>query len=132
VKEKKTKTEIRNFNYVIVVFQNEVAIQQRVEKDIWHSLYQFPLIESKDNLDKNAVFETVKKHLKIKGAPVLKNFKTDTQRLTHQLILFNFMHLEVEQRPHLNGYIWVKNEELSNFPFPRTLTQYLQTCSILT
>ncbi len=50
VKAKKTKTRNRFFNYIVLHHNGNIAINKRVEKDIWINLYDFPLIETEKEL----------------------------------------------------------------------------------
>lgn len=47
VKLKKSKVKKRYFNYLVILSeQQEVALQQRTSKGIWHKLFEFPLVET--------------------------------------------------------------------------------------
>ncbi len=47
VKRPSKKKRDRFFNYLVVTIRNKYILQKRKKKDIWHSLYEFPLIETK-------------------------------------------------------------------------------------
>ena len=52
VKSKKLKVKNRFFNYLVATDSNKnTLIQKRTSKGIWHNLYEFPLIESEENVD---------------------------------------------------------------------------------
>lgn len=46
-KSKKTKSRIRYFNYLVVTSDNFIILKKRIQNDIWKSLFDFPLIETK-------------------------------------------------------------------------------------
>jgi A/G-specific adenine glycosylase len=47
LKMNKAVVQSRYFYYLVVLFQSQVYIRKRTEKDIWHGLFEFPLIETK-------------------------------------------------------------------------------------
>ena len=50
------------------------------------------------------------------------------QRLSHQIIHFQFIKAELRKKPRLpEEVIWVKASNLKNYPFPRTLQQQLNS-----
>ena len=52
VKLKKTKVKTLYFNYLVPISKGGLTIlEQRTEKGIWRNLWQFPLLESKKELD---------------------------------------------------------------------------------
>jgi len=54
VKLKKTKIKKRYFNYLVFNLEDDKTIlEQRTGKGIWNGLYQFPLVESEELLEKN-------------------------------------------------------------------------------
>lgn len=46
VKKNKTKVRNRFFTYIIIADGNDVYLKKRTENDVWHNLYDFPLIET--------------------------------------------------------------------------------------
>jgi len=52
IKLKKTKTKNQYFNYIVMISEkNTTIINQRNQKGIWQQLYEFPLIETKSEID---------------------------------------------------------------------------------
>jgi len=49
-KEKKVRVKKRFFNYLVINLKNEIVLHKRAGKDIWEGLYQFPLVESEQEL----------------------------------------------------------------------------------
>lgn len=49
-KQQKVKVRDRFFNYLFIHHQNKTYLQQRKGKDVWKNLYEFPLIESENQL----------------------------------------------------------------------------------
>lgn len=54
VKQGKTKTRDRFFNYLHIAAGNGIYMRQRTGKDIWTGLYELPLLESEKPLTKRA------------------------------------------------------------------------------
>src|SRR5690606_2713669 len=52
VKIKAKPVKIRFFNYLVFLSENErTVLKQRNEKGIWHKLYEFPLIETSEEIN---------------------------------------------------------------------------------
>ena len=137
-KSKKLVKKDRHFYYF--VWRNakgETVIKKRAEKDIWQGLYDFPLIESTENIcadnDFSKIWEsatwkrwTEDQHTK--EIPV-KISTTYRQLLTHQNILAIFVEVYGEI-PNIffadNYYTIIRIEDLRNFALPKTLQYYLE------
>ncbi len=124
VKEKKMTIKKRWFTYFLLEYKRNIALQKRENKDIWQGLYQFPLIETKEE---EPVAVLIKKILqpstkyKLKTVSVVKK-----QQLSHQLIQGRFVHLLVDNKPTLTGdYEWVTRSKVKNYPFPKFINEYI-------
>ena len=62
VKEKKISIKKRWFYYLVLEYKNEIAVRQRIEKDIWQDLYEFPLIEADKEMDKKNILKQAEKN----------------------------------------------------------------------
>lgn len=128
VKQKKTIVRERWFNYFILVCKEEVAIQQRKQRDIWQDLFEFPMQESSRavrpaTLLKQEAFKKWldKAHITLSGKVV----KTK-QLLSHQRIHGQFICLETDRKPAGEAnWQWVKKKQLSRYSFPGLINQYL-------
>lgn len=94
VKAKSKKVKKRYFNYFIHSADgNEIVLQERTEKDIWHGLYEFPLIETPSRMTKKSILAQKKglngrsEHLR---DVVLLNDPPIIHKLTHQHIYASF------------------------------------------
>ncbi len=65
VKEKEQKIKERWFNYAILRFEDEYAIRERMAKDIWQHLFEFPLIETSRAISNDELKEAVSKQFGI-------------------------------------------------------------------
>lgn len=129
LKKKKTERKKRYFNYFIVQSEAGYPIQKRTEKDIWKHLYEFPLIETDKALDLQALFEDSEcKKIFPKGAEKIELKYEQKHLLSHQEIYAKFWHVKESSFLKYNAgkYVFIKDEEIMNFAFPRLIEQYLQ------
>ena len=95
LKETPNALRVRYFHYIVLLENNYTYIELRRTKDIWHSLYQFPLIETDapltwDELVKNTQFKTLfGKRITLREAVAEK-----VQKLTHQELHLRFFIVE--------------------------------------
>lgn len=128
VKKKKASVRKRYFNYFLVTSKPDTyAIQQRLEKDIWFKLYEFPLIEATKALTKTQLKEYIKENypdseLDIDSLRLLNN-KQIVHKLSHQHLHTKFW--KVEGR-------WadlpkIPLNELENYAFPTLIEDFLSS-----
>jgi A/G-specific adenine glycosylase len=128
VKQKKTAVRERWFNYFVLLCKDEVAVQQRTQKDIWQDLYEFPLLES-DRATRPATLLKQDAFKKWLGNAVITRSETvvkEKQLLSHQRIHGQFICLELDRKPAVvKKWQWVKKKKLSMYSFPGLINQYL-------
>jgi len=93
VKIKKGKIKKRYFNYLVFSNTKEILIQQRKSKGIWQNLYEFPLIETSEELTIDAILENdvFKKIVIDKEYDIsLYNENVIIHKLSHQHIYTKF------------------------------------------
>ncbi|MCB9281045.1 MAG: A/G-specific adenine glycosylase [Lewinellaceae bacterium] len=131
VKSKKIERRTRYFNYLVVRFGDQVLIRQRLGKDIWQRLYEFPMVES-ESLPETADalfgwpwFEGRKPAPDAVSLPF-------SQALTHQTIVAVFWEWRLPGEP--KGIIApvqaVNRKNLSNFAFPKIIDLFLENKSL--
>jgi A/G-specific adenine glycosylase len=120
IKEKKIKVRERWFNYVIFRYKDQIAIRHRVEKDIWQHLYEYYLLESAEELSVKQVKKEIKSKLNIPLKEVNVLNRKD-QKLSHQLIHFHFLLMELVSCEQIGDFQWIRRVDLLHFPFPRQL-----------
>jgi len=129
VKGKKVLIRKRWFNYILLEHKGKLAVRQRHEKDIWHNLFEFLLVEtSKEFSEREMVMEL--KNKKWLGpdsyeieyvSPVFK------QQLSHQLIQGRFTKVKLYTKPELSSdMLWIRKKELEKYAFPTFINQYLR------
>lgn len=126
VKSKKTKVQIRYFNYLVFLdAQGRTLLEKRTGKGIWQNLYQFPLIESKREIQ---VGELRKHHDFLEriseyeiSSIVTYNDGLITHKLSHQHLKIQFWIVELENLPQ-GG---IESKELHQKPVPVVLANFI-------
>ncbi len=133
VKSKKLKKRSRFFHYLIINHGNQIWIRKRTQKDIWQGLYDFPLLETDQLLDRNKLEKTTEYQQIIPLEGVISQVSVPfTQQLTHQKINALFVEVTVPNFPGEIPQEWiaVARKDLKNYAFPRIIDLYLQDKSL--
>jgi len=125
-KSKKLKQKVRYFNYLVIRDKDSTFIKKRLAGDIWEGLYEFPLIETKENMDENSIldskeFATLVKAKKYEIKQISQQFK---HHLTHQTIFCRFIEIKLEKlanKMHFESVLWLT---LENYPKPILIQRY--------
>jgi A/G-specific adenine glycosylase len=119
-KERNVKIRKRYFTYIYIRnSHNEVLIEQRTEKDIWHHLYQLPLIESDHPLSHIDVAEMFPQ------SEVFFCVSPIVHQLTHQRIIAQCVKIESAPDSFLKNRQWVSIASLHEYVFPQLLLRIL-------
>ncbi|WP_276504400.1 A/G-specific adenine glycosylase [Terrimonas pollutisoli] len=126
VKEKKITIKKRWFYYLVLEHEGKVAIQQRMQKDIWQHLYEYPMKETIKEADTKKILEQAEKSGwlqkgKYEVVAVSPLFK---QQLSHQLIAGQFIQIKLKKSVN-NDWLWVSKNQLKKYAFPKFINQYL-------
>ena len=83
----------RWFYYLVLEYNNKIAICQRTAKDIWQGLYEFPLIETTSAAEPAGIIKQAvqQKWLKPKGYTIKTISPLYKQQLSHQHITGQFI-----------------------------------------
>jgi len=128
VKRKKLSIRKRWFYYLIIEHGNKIAIQQRTGKDIWQLLYEFPMVETTNEVTINKILEQAEKSgwLQKKNYQVITVSPLFKQQLSHQLIAGQFIKIELKNKLNWNeNIIWVTTREMKKLAFSKYINQYL-------
>jgi A/G-specific adenine glycosylase len=129
VKLKKTKVTDKFFNYLIFLDDSETTlINKRTEKGIWHNLYEFPVIETENEIEFDVLYKLVHENysnLEIKDISIY-NENQIIHKLSHQKLHINFYKVEVSNKL-MNGIIL---NSLRNYPFPIVIYNFIEKYSI--
>ena len=130
VKEKNKERRKRLFYYFLFEYKQSILVHRRMGKDIWQSLFEFYLIESEKrvNWDERSILTWISQQIGITNAIVLSISSTSVQPLTHQQITGQFIRVQLRSIPEfLAKYSWQPIKKLRKLPFPKLITQYLET-----
>ena len=129
VKLKKTKVTDKFFNYLIFLDDSETTlINKRTEKGIWHNLYEFPIIETENEMDFDVLSKLVHENysdLEVKDISIY-NDNQIIHKLSHQKLHINFYKVEVSNKL-MNG---ISLNSLRNYPFPIVIYNFIEKYSI--
>ena len=105
--------------------ENKTQIVQRDSNDIWNKLYQFPLIESENNVmqfSKSFIKNGLSDYLILSKQSIKKIKRTNIKhKLTHQTLYLSFWKVDVNT-PIING---VKISDIKNYPFPVPIKNFI-------
>jgi len=129
VKLKKTKVTNKFFNYLIFLDDSETTlINKRSEKGIWHNLYEFPIIETENEIDFHDLSKLVHENysdMEIESISIY-NENQIIHKLSHQKLHINFYKVEVSKKL-MNG---IDLKSLRNYPFPIVIYNFIEKYSI--
>lgn len=126
VKSKKLKVRNRFFNYLVVNDEDEnTIIQKRIDKGIWHNLYEFPLIETDVVQDFDFISSQVQKDF-YSNYEIISiaefNEKSIIHKLSHQHLHIKFWKVNVKGKIE-NG---INKTDLKTFPFPIVIFNFIE------
>ena len=99
--------------------QNKIAFQQRIGKDIWEGLYEFPLFERKNNTSTQELLKELGPNIVFR-----KEFQLKKHVLSHQNIYATV--IEVEMGNNNSNYTYYTKEEIQKLPKSILMENYLQ------
>jgi A/G-specific adenine glycosylase len=130
IKLKKIQKKTRYFNYLILNKNNNVLIQKRMGKDIWQNLYEFPMLESDDFLEKETILLRGAAFLNLNNnnMRIIRQSQPYQQMLTHRKIIATFWEIECEKEnfEKNNEMFEINRKELFKFAFPKIIDTYLK------
>lgn len=125
VKLSKTKVKNRFMDFIIFLDeQNNTLIEQRIQKDIWQHLYQFPVVDRFENTAINIV-EHISIHYPQYNAIQLECMTSEViiHQLSHQKLHIHFW-LVKTTGPTAHSVSW---QELNKFGFPIVIHNFIQS-----
>ncbi len=128
VKTKAIAKKDRWFNYYIINVNDEVYLRKRTGSDIWENLYEFVLLESGNGkIGNNEQRDWLKSLFGKQEYRLKKAGKLIRQQLSHQNIHGQFFIVHTTKPlSKLKGYILVKRNKLSRFPFPGMINEFFK------
>lgn len=130
VKERKTKIRSRFFHYFRIIDNGFTYLNKRVENDIWRNMYEFPLIETNNEISFIELTETsaFKSFFHNSDVTFHVNQKQVKHVLTHQHIYTNFYEV-ITNKDDLNldtNFLKIKIDDLHKYPISRLIHRYLE------
>lgn len=124
-KEKRTKVAERYFSYIRVKTPKGVWMRRRGEKDIWKGLYEYCLVETKEQIGLSDLLHTPF----VRQLPPSGKWKEGKQKvkhvLTHRVLWLNYYTLTYEREvPIPEGYQYIPYEEVSRYAKPKPLIDF--------
>ena len=134
IKSKKIRKKKRYFHYFISHFEGKILLRKRIQKDIWQNLYEFPMLETKDEeLKISRVQKTQLWQQLFHGNEKVKVLQTKKyqQELTHQKISAYFWEINLNVAPvNIYDFILIDSKNLAKFAFPKIIALYLENNSL--
>ncbi|WP_033959832.1 A/G-specific adenine glycosylase [Psychroserpens jangbogonensis] len=126
VKLKKTKVTKKHFNFLVLVSSDKRTLfEQRQTKGIWQNLYQFPLVETEQELhsDNFKAYPEIKSYFNdIVFEYSLYNTKELVHKLSHQHLYTKFWIIEIDKLPKQG----IPISELKTYPTPIVIGNFIE------
>jgi A/G-specific adenine glycosylase len=125
VKSKKTKVSNRYFNYLVFDdVNNNTILTKRTEKGIWHNLYEFPNIETQEEIDLDAAIDLIYSDYKDLSINKIELYNSETiiHKLSHQKLHITFYKVTLNKA--LNNSM--SFEEIKIYPFPIVIHNFIE------
>lgn len=130
IKKRGKKKRHRHFHYFLIQAKEEFLIKQRIEKDIWQGLYEFPLIEFDQESNEETVITRFSEFdLRNYTTPVLIDSKVSV--LSHQKILSSFWQSRLDKKSSVKDWIWVNKKDLRKLAFPKVFDLFFKQISLI-
>jgi A/G-specific adenine glycosylase len=133
-KIKPQKVRDRYFNYLIIKSNDNIYLRKRAGKDIWHGLYEFPLIESDKALSQKELQQSYSWNAIFQGNnfEIVHSSDTFKHKLSHQTIHATFHIIKVSGSlpDTLNDTMVIKKEEIVRFPVSKLIENFISTYTL--
>ncbi|GHT73591.1 A/G-specific adenine glycosylase [Bacteroidia bacterium] len=135
VKSKQIKVRTRYFSYLIIRCKGKTFVRQRLQNDIWHSLYEFPLIEtatlcSLKKLQQTPEWLQLFDKQQISSITTLPSAK---HQLTHQCLQAQFFVIDTPDiSPQLTQTtLCIPFADIEQYPMPQLLRNVLESSGFM-
>lgn len=130
IKQHKTKTINRYFNYIYVRMGAYTFINKRTGNDIWKNLFELPLIETEAPVEEEGFLASPEfQSLLVYGEePVVRSISRNVKHvLSHRVIYANFYEVVLpENSTSFSTYQKVKIEDLEQYAVSRLVHAFLE------
>ncbi len=128
-KQNKTKQRDRYFNYLVLSCNKNTWFRKRVENDIWMNLFEFPLIETENEIKIEELItqSEFRRLIPTSDRSVIENVSDwKIHILSHQRIHYRFIRIQLaDEILGPDDLIRVNKEDIFNFAVPKLLETYL-------
>lgn len=127
VKIKSAKAKKKYFNFLVLISEDsKTFLHKREGRGIWQNLYQFPLVETKAEVDFETFKETIRSHTLLKQIDYDLSLYNDApiiHKLSHQHLYTKFWILKV-QKLIIDEAISV--DEVQSLPVPILIGNFIE------
>jgi len=115
----------RFFNYFVCQKGAMVWLRERLTNDVWRHLWEFPLVETAENLTLESLLEQPEARALLGESPLVHVPVQLKHVLSHQIIHARFIPVDVSADVII-GYTAFSPEQLSDLPVSRLIDRYLE------
>ena len=131
VKQHRTKTVNRYFNYIYVRMGAHTLIHKRTGNDIWKNLFELPLVETEKDLSEEEFLACPQFHAFFAEKEEVRMVRTVVRGvkhvLSHRVIYANFYEVVLPDNScSFPGYQRVAVDDLSHYAVPRLIHAFLE------
>lgn len=126
-KGKKTVQRKRYFYYVVFIGNGSTVVQQRVGKDIWEGLYEFPLLEFDSEMQLPELLDAIRERFDFipKIESTIKVQGPIKHVLTHQVLCAHFITITLKGALP-ESVLSVPLQAVKKYPVSRLIEKYLK------
>ena len=121
----------RYFNYIVFQKGKSFLMKKRKEKDIWHGLFDFCLIETKRATKLDKLIQEEKTLRGIKPDDIVFRSKKYKHILSHQIIQASFTIVHKRKVDSSNEYKYYSLKKIELLPKPVLITRFLEDHDLL-
>lgn len=129
-KRDKQPKRVRHFYYLVPFKGEHLYVRKRNESDIWSGLFEFYLVETKNETSWDKILSDIDLPLK-KSISLPSKYK---QLLSHQVIQAEFLTVELDDDRLIiarDNYIRIKRKKIRNFAFPKVIDCFLRDKDVI-
>lgn len=130
VKQHKTKTTNRYFNYIYVRMGAYTLINKRTGNDIWKNLFEFPLIETPEAVSEEEfpALPELRAMFAKRETPIVRLVCRDVKHvLSHRVIYANFYMVDLSENSRsFTSYQKIKADELEQYAVSRLVHAFIE------
>lgn len=123
-KSKKTKVQNLFLYYFVFLCENKTLIKQRSDSGIWKNMYEFPVLESTQKVNKQELLKTIAA-TPLEQTPQISFSEVYTHILSHRKIQATFIRVDsAKALPKIEGTQLIAVEDFENYPVSRLMERF--------